>query len=132
MNVFFGTFICAACAELHEQTFSPFQSYIKPLFEDAWDNFQLNCVQNGGNKRFFEFLRDYGKERETIAKKYDSSAALYYRRMLCASSKKLNFTESPPAKDAKELATKTLDKTSAFFTETNEKYQISTKTGEAA
>jgi len=52
--------------------------------------------------------------------------------MLCASSKKLNFTEAPPAKDAKEFATKSIDKAGAFFSETNEKYQISTKTGEAA
>ena len=77
-------------------------------------------------------MREYSKERDPIAKKYDSSAASYYRRMLCAQAKKLNFDEATPAKDAKEYATKALDKTGAFFTETNEKYQISTKTAEAA
>ena len=78
--VTFGIFVCQQCAEKHEQTFSPFQSYVKALFEDAWDNFQINCVQAGGNKRFFEFMREYGKERDPIHKKYDSSPALFYRR----------------------------------------------------
>jgi len=79
-NVTFGTFICARCVEVHMNHYSPFQCYIKALFEDAWDNFQINCVQGGGNKRFFEFLREYGKERDPIQKKYDTSAALFYRR----------------------------------------------------
>ena len=102
--VTFGTFVCARCAEAHEQSFSPYQSYVKALFDDAWDNFQINCVQAGGNKRFFEFMRDYGKERDPIAKKYDSGAAQFYRRQLCAMAKNLPFTEQPPAKDAKEFA----------------------------
>ena len=42
--VTFGIFICARCVEIHEQHFSPFQSMCKALFEDAWDNFQINCV----------------------------------------------------------------------------------------
>ena len=74
-NVTFGTFICGECAEKHTQSYSQFQSYIKPLFSDAWDNFQIACVQFGGNKRFFEFLREYGKERDVLTKKYDSAAA---------------------------------------------------------
>jgi len=67
-----------------------------------------------------------------IAKKYDSSAAHYYRRSLCAKAKRINFTEQPPAKDAKEFASNAIDKTGAFFTETNEKYKISEKTAHAA
>ena len=121
-NVTFGTFVCARCAEEHEATFSPFQCYIKTLFDDAWDNFQINCVQNGGNKRFFEFLRTYGKEREPINKKYTSSAAEFYRRQLCAQAKNIAFDEDPPAKDVKEFATRTYTKTGKFFSETNEKY----------
>jgi len=57
---------------------------VKPLFEDAWDTFQVTCVQVGGNKRFFEFLREYGKERDPVQRKYDSSVAHYYRRRLTA------------------------------------------------
>lgn len=115
----FGTFICSDCAEKHTQIFSQFQCYIKPLFSEAWDNFQIACMQKGGNKRFFEFLREYGKERDVIGKKYDSAVAHYYRRRLCAGAMKTSFTEEPPAKDIQQFASKALDKTGAFFTETN-------------
>ena len=128
----FGIFVCARCAEIHEGHFSPYQSYIKTLFDDAWDTFQITCVQVGGNKRFFEFLRTYGKEREPINKKYDSSAAHFYRRELCAQAKRIPFNEAPPAKDAREFATKAIDKTGVFFTETNEKYKVSEKAEHAA
>jgi hypothetical protein len=50
-------------------------------------------IKIGGNKRFFEFLREYGKERDPIAKKYDNSASLFYRRRLCAEAKRLRFDE---------------------------------------
>ena len=57
------------------------------MYLDAWDSFQIACVQLGGNQRFFEFLREHGNERDTISKKYSGSTALYYRRRLCAEAK---------------------------------------------
>ena len=69
-NVTFGTFICGECAQKHAQIYPMFSSYIKPLFQESWDGFQLRMVAIGGNKRFFEFLREYGKERDAIEKKY--------------------------------------------------------------
>jgi len=89
-------------------------------------------VKIGGNKRFFEFLREYGKERDSIVKKYDNSASLYYRRRLCAEAKRLRFDEHPPSKSVQEFATKAVDQTGKFFAETNEKYEISRRTHEAA
>ena len=86
----------------------------------------------GGNQRFFEFLRDYGKERDPINKKYDSSAAHFYRKKLCAQAKNVPFTEIPPAKSATEYADRTAKKANAAWTEANEKYQISEKTSAAA
>ena len=96
----FGTFICGECVREHEKEFAMFQSYVKPLFTEAWDGFQLRCVQIGGNKKFFEFLKEYGKERDPIPKKYSSNAANYYRRKLCYEAKNIEFTEAPPPKSA--------------------------------
>mmetsp|Transcript_5621 Transcript_5621/g.7480 ORF Transcript_5621/g.7480 Transcript_5621/m.7480 type:complete len:95 (+) Transcript_5621:504-788(+) len=45
---------------------------------------------------------------------------------------KMPFNEQPPSKNAQELANKALDKTNAFFTETNEKYKVTEKTAQAA
>jgi len=69
--VSFGTFICGDCAIIHQQTFSMHESYIKAIFDECWDTFQITCVQIGGNERFFNFMQQYGKERDPIAKKYD-------------------------------------------------------------
>ena len=77
-------------------------------------------------------MREYGKERDPIAKKYDSQAAHYYRRRLCAKARKASFTEAPPSKSAQDAAKQAADKTVVFFSEANEKYQISAKTSEAA
>lgn len=83
-NVTFGTFLCRDCATQHENYYSQFQCYIKPLFEDSWDRFQLSMIKIGGNKRFFEFMREYGKEREPITKKYNNYASKYYSKMMSA------------------------------------------------
>jgi len=101
-----------------------FQSYVKPLFSESWDTFQLEMVAIGGNKKFFEFLREYGKERDPIAKKYNSAAAIYHRKKLCYEAKRLEFKDPPPAKNAQELAERTLENTQSWARDTDEKYQI--------
>ena len=126
----FSTFICAECAGVHEENFEMSQCYIKEVFSDSWDTFQLRMVQVGGNKRFFEFMREYGKERETIVKKYGSTAAAFYRRMLCTQAKGKPVTELPPARTATELAHRTAGSAVKFMDETDAKYDISGKANE--
>lgn len=59
------------------------RSYIKPIFGDAWDSYQIKVVQLGGNKRLWDFLKQYnGLEQKPVNTKYTSSAASYYRRMI--------------------------------------------------
>ena len=89
-------------------------------------------VQIGGNKRFFEFLREYGKEREPITKKYTTAAAVYYRKMLCFEAKNIEFTEPQPAKNAKELADRTMKSTSNWAKGVDEKYAVQEKASEMA
>ena len=64
-NITFGTFICTDCATQHNQLNPMFMMYIKAL-EEVWDPFQLKIADLGGNKAFYEFMRDYDKEREPI------------------------------------------------------------------
>ncbi len=116
--------------------------YIKAL-EEVWDPFQLKVADVGGNKAFYEYMRDYEKEREPIAKKYKNDAAYYYKKLLYSKAVGEELTEIPPPKNAKELAERTakdaqqtiakgVAATSEFFKETDEKYQIKQKTLEAA
>jgi len=111
-----------------------FESYIKVVFEECWDQFQLQMVLMGGNKKFYEFMKDYNKEREPILKKYQTSAAQYYRRKLCFSAKNQPFEELPPPKNAQEAAeragksiAKGAVQVGAFINEQENKYQVSQK-----
>ena len=79
--------------------------YTKAL-EEVWDPFQLKVASVGGNKAFYEFMRDYEKEREPIAKKYKNDAAYYYRKLLYCKAVGEEFNEIPPPKNAKELWTR--------------------------
>lgn len=81
-----------------------FDSYIKVVFEECWDQFQLQTVLMGGNKKFYEFMKDYNKEREPILKKYQTTAAQYYRRKLSFSATNKPLEELPPPKNAREAA----------------------------
>ena len=105
----YGTFICSDCATKHGEHFSQFESYIKPLNDrDAWDTFQITCIQVGGNKRFFDYMRMYGKDRDEIENKYSSDAARYYRRRLCAQAMNKPFKDKQPPKNIQEFANNTL------------------------
>ena len=48
-NISFGTFICLSCANQHAIDLGMHKSYVKSIFEDLWDNYQLRVAQQGGN-----------------------------------------------------------------------------------
>jgi ADP-ribosylation factor GTPase-activating protein 1 len=58
-NITYGTFICGDCAQVHIKNIGTDKHYIKPIFGDAWDNYQLKIVQMGGNKRLWDFFKQY-------------------------------------------------------------------------
>ena len=89
-------------------------------------------VRIGGNKKLFEFLSEYGVEREPIQKKYTSKGAVYYRKKLCFEAQGVEFTEIPPAKNAKEAADRAVQNTKDWAKSTDEKYQIKEKAGDMA
>lgn len=138
-NVTFGVFICQDCATFHIANFPMYDSYIKAVFDECWDEFQLRMVMQGGNKKFFEYMKSYEKEREPILKKYTSSAACYYRKKLCFEAKRVPFDELAPPKNVKEFADHAGKKISthavavgSFVSEQEAKYKIGEKTGAAA
>ena len=92
----------------------------------------MKMVAEGGNQKFFIFLREYGKEREPVPKKYASAAAVYYRKRLCFLAKGLEFNEPPPAKNAQELAERTLASTSGWAKDVDSKYEVQAKASDLA
>ena len=116
-----------------------YESYIKPAFEECWDQFQLQMVLQGGNKKFYEFMKTYEKEREPILKKYTTNAAIYYRRKLCFQAKNMPFDELPPPRNAQEAAERAGKfvqnagvKVGQFFNDADQKYKIGEKTSAMA
>ena len=104
------------------------ESYIKPVFSSAWDTYQLRVVQVGGNKRFFDFIKEYQKERDPIEKKYSSNASNFYRKMLCDQAQGKEVKDLPPARNASEVA----ERTANYLRNVDEKYQIADKANDLA
>ena len=59
-SITYGVFICGDCAKGHLVHLGMEYSYIKSLYKEVWDQYQLNFMQLGGNKLFYEFLKEYG------------------------------------------------------------------------
>ena len=106
----FGTFICGECADFHIINFPMSMSYIKPLTE-VFDGFQLRVMQIGGNKACYDFIKEYGKERDDIKKKYDTDAAKFYRKMICFRARNVAYEERAPPKNAQEAAERAAEAT---------------------
>ena len=52
--VWLGVFVCKDCADLHRVTFGGNQySYIKDVYGEQWDDYQLRSVCFGGNQALF-------------------------------------------------------------------------------
>ena len=110
-NITYGTFICGDCAKVHIQNIGTDKHYIKTIFGDAWDQYQIKIIQIGGNKRLWDFFKQYnGLEQKLIQSKYDSAPAKYYKKKLAAEVNNLPFDAKEPAKNAEELLDRGLDK----------------------
>jgi hypothetical protein len=64
---------------------------VKDIYGEHWDDLQLRCVNSevgGGNKQFFEFMREYKLVDESgsveAEKRYKHEAIRYYARRLWA------------------------------------------------
>lgn len=78
---------------------------MKDVFNEQWDDYQLEAVSTGfgGNKLFFNLLREYNIQALPILEKYQHKAAKYYARKLTAMiDRSIDFKELPPAKDWNE------------------------------
>lgn len=140
-NITFGTFICGECALEHAKLFTLI-SYPKPL-EEVWDPYQLQITAVGGNQKFYNYMQEYHKEREPLAKKYKTDAAAWYRKKLYFEAKGLKLDEKQPPRNAQELAERTaedaqkvaskgLDATKEAWNSVDQKYKIVDNTTELA
>ena len=92
-------------------------------------------MEIGGNKAFYEFMKEYEKERLDILKKYNSDPAKFYRKKINFTARNIPFEELAPPRNAQEAAERAAAETarvakegwaatSNFFSTTDEKYKI--------
>ncbi len=74
-----GVFVCYKCADEH-RVLGPDVCTLKSTMMDPWSDRSLQFMQQGGNKKFAEFIAGYGLEKAPVALKYRSRAADYYRK----------------------------------------------------
>ena len=58
-------------------------SQVRSLTLDSWSERQLKMMTLGGNKALKEYLKGYDLGEESVAVKYKSKAAEYYRNKVC-------------------------------------------------
>lgn len=78
---------------LHKQLLGMDQSYVKSVFGELWDPYQLTIMNIGGNLLFWNFMKEYQHESKPIALKYDTDAAHYHKKKLAALAIGKEFTE---------------------------------------
>lgn len=61
-----------------------------------WTPKQIKLLELGGNARLKEFFTKYDLQDEDIVTKYNSKAAVYYRRCNQAAANNLPFFEAEP------------------------------------
>jgi hypothetical protein len=104
VSINFGIYLCKNCARDHKKEFMMHESYVKTLFHEPWDAYQVRQMMNGGNSKFYKFICEYGlNSTETMRDRYESEAAVYYMKRLSCKSVHKDFHEMPPPKSFKDV-----------------------------
>ena len=54
--------------------------YIKDVFAEQWDDYQLKSIAFGGNQNLFPILKEYDLLHQSIATTYKDPAIIWYRK----------------------------------------------------
>ena len=79
--VWLGTYVCKNCAEEHSQLGNSTMStcYVKDVYGEHWDDYQLKSIQIGGNRKIFEgIFKKYELTDFEFSKKYKHPAVKWY------------------------------------------------------
>ena len=72
----------------------------KSVLEEQWDDYQLRSLAFGGNKPFFDLVKDYEISGENIAARHKHKAIKWYRARHIAAMDDMPFHVAKPAAGA--------------------------------
>jgi hypothetical protein len=90
-----GTFVCESCSINHLNLPNGRQSksYVKNVFKEQWDDYQLRAIETGGNKPLFELMKEYNIQDFDLNKKYNHAIIKWYVRKHSAELDNAPFEE---------------------------------------
>ena len=125
-----GAYVCKDCAEVHKQTFGgQSQVYVKDVFNEHWDDFQLRSVAFGGNRPLYELMKEYEVDTHPVISKYRHASVTWYKKRHQAHMDSMLFdleANPKPPKNMNERVEQlksTLFKTAASAQENTSQYQ---------
>ena len=90
------------------------KSYIKNVFGEYWDIFQVNLMKMGGNQRIIEYWKDYRVEAHVTHNKYDHFSTAYYSKRLHFWAQGETIYEHPPPRDFSEAWSQGKEKATVY------------------
>jgi len=73
--IFIGAYVCEKCAKaLVEVQGGNKNCYVKSVYGEMWDDYQLKSLAHGGNKNLFVILKEYDLMKQSLIKNYSHPA----------------------------------------------------------
>ena len=97
--VWHGAFICEQCAHgLRRLAGGQHELYIKSLFNEQWDDYQLKSLALGGNHKIFDIMLEYNLEKNSFFQTYKHPSLVWYKHKHVARIDGRPFDKAKPAK----------------------------------
>lgn len=95
-----GALVAEDCAKELVRTQGGMQHcYVKDVFSEQWDDYQLKSLAHGGNSNLFNFLKEYGIENQSLVANYNKPCLKWYRAAHQAKMDGVPFMKPKPPKD---------------------------------
>lgn len=75
--------------------------YVKDIFNEQWDDYQLVSIQIGGNQKLKDYMKEYEIENLAFVDKYTHEAVQWYKQrhqFMMFGGKEEDFNVRPPPK----------------------------------
>lgn len=92
-----GIYVCQSCADVHKVTFGGNKEVLaKHVLKEQWDDYQLSSLAHGGNKSFFELLKEFEIDKAEPMDRHKHAAVVWYKARHVSRMDDMPFTTPKP------------------------------------